>query len=38
MVDTLEEAMQEIIDLSNYARYTYIKLRALQDRLPEIVG
>jgi hypothetical protein len=37
-VDTLQEALEEIVDLSNYARYTFIKLRALQDRLPEIVG
>lgn len=29
-VDTIEEALQEIVDLSNYARYTYIKFRMLQ--------
>jgi hypothetical protein len=32
-VDTLEEAMQEIVDLSNYARYTYIRLRLLQESI-----
>lgn len=37
-VDTLQEAIEEIVDLSNYARYTFVKLRALQDRLPEIIG
>ena|ERR1700756_1128316 len=29
-VDTVEEAMQEAIDLSNYARFIYIKLYLLQ--------
>jgi len=32
-VDTLEEAMQEIVDLANYARYTYIRLRLLQESI-----
>jgi hypothetical protein len=32
-VDTIEEALQEIIDLANYARYTFIKLRLLQESL-----
>lgn len=32
-VDTLEMAVQEVVDLANYARYTYIKLRILQDAL-----
>lgn len=36
-VDTIDEAMQELIDLGNYARYTYIKLRALQEKLKGIV-
>lgn len=35
-VDTFEEAMQEIIDLANYARYTYIRLRLLQIRNPKL--
>ena len=38
-VDTLQEAIDEIVDLANYARYTYIKLRLLQHsiaaQLPE---
>lgn len=29
-VDTLKEAMDEVLDLSNYARMTYIKLFLLQ--------
>jgi len=29
-VDTLEEAIQEVLDLANYARFTYIKLYLLQ--------
>lgn len=37
-VDTLQEAIEEVIDLANYARYTFIKLRALQDKLPEILN
>jgi hypothetical protein len=32
-VDTIQEALNEIIDLSNYARYTYIKLRLLQESI-----
>lgn len=30
-VDTLEMAIEEVLDLANYARYTYVKLRILQD-------
>jgi hypothetical protein len=33
MVDTLEEALDEIVDLANYARFTYIKLRMLQEAI-----
>lgn len=29
-VDTLEEACAEILDLANYVRYTYIKVRLMQ--------
>lgn len=29
-VDTLEMAMEEVVDLANYARYTFIKLYMLQ--------
>lgn len=36
-VDTIEEALAEIADLSNYARYTYIKLRLLQESLEPLV-
>lgn len=32
-VDTLEEAVFELADLANYARYTFIKVRALQEEL-----
>jgi hypothetical protein len=35
-VDTIEEALAEIVDLANYARYTFIKLRLLQDAINEI--
>lgn len=29
--DTIEMAIEEIADMANYLRYTYIKLRMLQD-------
>jgi hypothetical protein len=32
-VDTLQEACDEVADLANYARYTYIKLRLLQESI-----
>lgn len=32
-VDTLEEAMAEIVDMANYMRYTFIKLRLLQESI-----
>ena len=34
-IDTLQHAMDEVLDLANYARFTYIKLRMLQDKLVE---
>lgn len=34
-IDTLQHAMDEVLDLGNYARFTYIKLRMLQDKLVE---
>jgi len=37
-VNTLEEAMQEIIDLSNYARYTFIRLMLMNDYLDKKFG
>lgn len=35
--DTIEMALEEILDLANYARYTFMKLRLLQDSLREQV-
>ena len=32
-VDTLRMGMEEVVDLANYARYTYIKLYLLQRAL-----
>jgi hypothetical protein len=32
-IDTLQHAMDEVLDLANYARFTYIKLRMLQDSI-----
>lgn len=32
-IDTLQHAMDEVLDLANYARFTYVKLRLLQDNL-----
>jgi hypothetical protein len=37
-VDTLEEAMQEVLDLANYARMTYIKLYILQQGMPKVTS
>jgi len=37
-VDTLQEAMDEVLDLANYARMTYIKLFLLQESLKKIVS
>jgi hypothetical protein len=34
-VDTLEEALFELADLSNYARYSFIRIRLLQMMLAE---
>lgn len=34
-VDSLEEAAEEVVDLANYARYTFIKLRLLQAQAAE---
>lgn len=35
-VDTLEEALFELADLSNYAMFTFVRIRILQARLSEI--
>ena len=32
-IDTLQHAMDEVLDLANYARFTYIKLRMLQEQI-----
>ena len=37
VVDTLQEAMDEVVDLANYARYTYIKLALLQAAIAQQV-
>jgi hypothetical protein len=29
--DTIQEMIEELVDLANYTRYTYIKLRMMQD-------
>lgn len=31
-IDSLEMAIEEIIDLANYARYTFIRLRLMQEQ------
>jgi hypothetical protein len=37
-VDTLQEAIEEVVDMANYARYTFIKLRLLQDSIAELLA
>ena len=32
-VDSLQMALEEVADLANYARYTFVKIRMLQDGL-----
>lgn len=32
-IDTLQHAIDEVLDLFNYARFTYVKLRLVQDGL-----
>jgi hypothetical protein len=32
-IDTLQHAIDEVVDLFNYARFTYVKLRLLQEGL-----
>lgn len=36
MADTLAEAMEEVVDLANYAMYTYIKLFLLSKAMEDI--
>src|SRR6267154_2344255 len=35
-IDTLDEAMDEVLDLSNYARMTYIKLYLLKAQMGKV--
>jgi hypothetical protein len=37
-IDTLQHAMDEVLDLGNYARFTYCKLRMIQDNLATILA
>lgn len=32
-IDTIEHALDEIVDMGNYVRMSYIKLRLLQERI-----
>ncbi|HVI77496.1 MAG TPA: hypothetical protein VM715_04920 [Candidatus Acidoferrum sp.] len=34
-VDTLQEALEEVLDLINYARYTAVKIKLLQEYLAQ---
>lgn len=36
-VNTLEEAMEEVVDLSNYAMYTFMKLYVLNQQLQKLL-
>lgn len=36
--NVIEEAMEELLDLSNYARYMYIKLALMNERIDEELG
>jgi hypothetical protein len=38
LVDTMEEALDEICDLANYARYTFIKMRLLQEQIQQAMA
>lgn len=35
-VDTMQEALYELMDLSNYAKLTFIRVRLLQEQLEEM--
>lgn len=37
-VNTLEQAAEEIVDLANYALYTYVKLYVLNKQIQRVVG
>lgn len=36
-VNTLEEAMEEVVDLANYAMYTFMKLYVLNTQLQKLL-
>lgn len=36
--NTVEESMQEVLDLANYARYTFIKLWLMNEALDRALG
>lgn len=36
-VNTLEEAMEEVVDLGNYAMYTFLKLYVLNEQLQKLL-
>jgi hypothetical protein len=37
-IDTLEHALDEIVDMGNYIRFAYIKLRAMQDGILQTIA
>lgn len=37
-VNTLTEAMDEVVDLANYALYTFMKLYVLNQQMQNVVG
>ena len=37
-VNTLNEAMEEVVDIANYARYTFVKLYVLNLQIDKIIG
>lgn len=37
-VDTLDEALAEVVDLSNYARFTFIKLYILRQSIARVTA
>lgn len=38
MVDTMQEALYELMDLANYAKMTFIRVRLLQEQLEEMAN
>jgi hypothetical protein len=35
-IDTVEHALDEVLDMGNYVKFTYIKLRLMQDGLKDL--